>query len=387
MRGKTRVDAGGARFNQRAHWTAAAHDLVEQQLCFAPHREQQRRIDRGIQLWIDLLELKPIDSEPLRRKSPRERCRAWIGKHAKNLRAQAGFVSKFTRTGRSAQLRIRHARPQKKRDPRGEFIGGKRVTRGLRVRGPTLDAQQKARINQQHRDQRAQLLVKRRLRARGFSRNRNKRVGLALLQRAAEHFATNNFRHAAQLRHAVVAVIHARNLPRAQLKRRVGGWSERTLDGDLADAKISVASLYIRLVGIPEVVGKSRHHRLRADREINLAHHRLRRTRRRAHADTRDRSAASSRLESRILIASKLPRRLERHPISPRMFHFKARGERAHRRQPSDAVVGSALPVALEFLRRNHPSLRPRCGRNAIVGDAFRGIEVLLHKQRWKSEC
>ena len=262
-----------------------------------------------------------------------------------------------------------------------------------RVGGRRLDPQQETRVDEQRRHERAQLRLERRFHARvadtrsanadGLARGRRERVGLALRKRPAEQFLADRRRHAAQPEDVGPL---AGDAARAQLELGVGGRPQRTLDGHAADAEVAVAALGIGRIGIPEVVGEPRDHRVRAAGKLDLAHHQLRRRGGGGHRDAREGKPARGGHQARVLVAGELPRGLERDAVAARVRRLEARRKRARGREPRDAVVGPALPLALELLRRDHAALRPRLGRHALLGDPLGGVEVLLDQERRQRE-
>ena len=96
------------------------HQVLEQQLRLADHVLAQLSREVRIQVRFRLVVLRVLQPQPLRGESRRERLRAWVREHARNLRFQDGGLREAALGGEVEQFVVRDRGPEEEREPRRE---------------------------------------------------------------------------------------------------------------------------------------------------------------------------------------------------------------------------------------------------------------------------
>jgi hypothetical protein len=105
---------------QVEHAAVCAHEVVEEQLCLAPHGRAQLLVEVSVLADVREHFVQILEAQPLTAKPGGERLRARIRQHATHLSLELAWIGEPPGAGLRQQLLIRQRRPEEEGQPRGQ---------------------------------------------------------------------------------------------------------------------------------------------------------------------------------------------------------------------------------------------------------------------------
>ena len=156
MPGESGIHEGVIGRVQLEHAAILAHQIIEEQFRFAPHRRAKLLVEIGILPNVGLHLVEVLQSQPLRGKSGGEGRHARVSHHALHLALQYRGLRQSAARRNRQQLPIGGRRPEKEREARREVEIANFIARArLDLRWRTLEAEDEVRAGQHSFQRRA----------------------------------------------------------------------------------------------------------------------------------------------------------------------------------------------------------------------------------------
>ena len=207
------VDRDEIALEEIAHIEVAPEDFREEALGLADDGNFEVPVVFGVKILRRRIRADFAQAEPLAGEIFHEGVALRVGDHPRGLRTEHGGLEQFAVRGEAGEFVVGHGRPQKIREPRGEFVG----VEFARLRSLGLHEVEEMRRRQHRGERHLHRLGERRLFRAHFFKQRQLRLNLLRLHRTpvgARHKARQHF---ARVR---LLALHARRIEQHALMAR-----------------------------------------------------------------------------------------------------------------------------------------------------------------------